>query len=87
LADASEPRAPVFHITSIVEHGRIVEIKGTTEPGTFVMINGETVASIFDGNAFRHFVGPLPAGTTIVSITCQNGQGGVDTKQLAVTPE
>jgi len=87
VAGASQPRAPVFHITSMVEHGRIVEIKGTTEPGTVVMINGQAAATIFDGNAFRHFVGPLPPGTTILSITCQNERGGVDTEQLAVTLE
>ena len=54
---------------------------------TLGMINGEPAAIMFDGNAFRHFVGPLPHGTTIVSITCQNERGGVDTEQLAVTVE
>jgi hypothetical protein len=44
VANASEPRAPLFHITSIVELGRIVNIRGTTEPETVVMINGQTVS-------------------------------------------
>jgi hypothetical protein len=52
-----------------------------------VMINGQPVASIFPENTFRHFLGPLPTGTTIVTITCQNQQGGVNTQQLALTLE
>jgi hypothetical protein len=78
---------PSLHVTSLVQHGRIVEISGTTEPGNVVMINGEPAATIFNGNEFRHFVGPLPAGASIISITCQNNQGGVNTQQLAVTVE
>jgi hypothetical protein len=83
----SEPAAPTLHVTSIVQHGRIVEIQGTTDPGAVVMINGQPAATIFPGNEFRHFVGPLPAGTSIVSVTSQNDQGGVNTQQLAVTVE
>lgn len=83
----SEPVAPTLHVTSIVQHGRIVEIEGTTDPGAIVMINGQPAATIFEGNEFRHFVGPLPAGTSIVSVTSQNDQGGVNTQQMAVTAE
>lgn len=67
--------APVLNVTSIVQHGHIVEIKGSAEPGTVVMINGLPAATVFPGNTFRHFPGPLHAGTNVVSITCQNEQG------------
>lgn len=83
----SEPAAPTLHVTSIVQHGRIVEIHGTTDPGAIVMINGQPAATIFAGNEFRHFVGPLAAGTSIVTVTSQNNQGGVNTQQMAVTVE
>jgi hypothetical protein len=86
-AQTSEPPAPTLHVTSIVQHGRIVEIQGNTDPGAIVMINGQPAATIFDGNQFRHFVGPLPGGTSIVSITSQNDHGGVNTQQMAVTVE
>src|SRR5438270_11710604 len=82
-----QPRIPTLHITSVVQHGHIVEIKGATDAGTVVMINGQPVASVFPENTFRHFLGPLPRGTNIVSITCQDEQGGVNTQQLAVTLE
>ena len=83
----SEPLPPILHVNSIVQHGRIVEIEGTTDPGAVVMINGQPAVTIFDRNEFRHFVGPLPAGTSIVTITSQNNRGGVDTQQIAVTVE
>jgi hypothetical protein len=83
----TQPRSPTLHITDIVQHGRIVEIKGVTDAGTVVMINGQPVASIFPENTFRHFLGPLPRGTSIVSVTCQDEEGGVTTQQLAVTLE
>jgi hypothetical protein len=69
----------------VVHHGHIVEIKGSTEPGAVVMINGQPAATFFEGTSFRHFVGPLPTGTTIVTITIQNELGGVTTRQLALT--
>jgi hypothetical protein len=86
-APASRTFEPTLRVTSIVQHGRIVEIHGTTDPGAIVMINGQPAATIFAGNEFRHFVGPLPAGTSIVTVTSQNYQGGVNTQQMAVTVE
>lgn len=83
----SDPSPPILQVNSIVQHGRIVEIEGTTDPGAIVMINGQPAPTIFDRNEFRHFVGPLPAGTSIVTITSQNNQGGVDTQRLAITVE
>lgn len=82
-----QPHVPSLHIDSVVQHGDIAEIKGTTDPGVMVMINGQQAAVVFDGNRFHHFVGPLPKGTTILSVTCQNEEGGTVTQKLAVTVE
>lgn len=87
MPETGEPPAPTLRVTSILQHGHIVEIQGTTEPGAVVMINGQPAATLFDGNQFHHFVGPLPSGTSIVSITSQNDHGGVNTQQMAVTVE
>jgi hypothetical protein len=84
---AARPQSPALRVTSLVQHGDIIEICGSTEPGAVVMINGQTVPTIFDENSFRYFLGPLSSGTTIVSVTAQNQEGGVNTKQLAVTIE
>lgn len=49
------------------------------------MINERTATTIFNGNSFRHFLGPLPSGTSIITVTSQDEQGGVNTQQFAVT--
>jgi hypothetical protein len=83
-ARASEQhRSPALHITSVTQHGRIFEINGSTDPGAVVMINGQSSPTLFEGNSFRHFIGPLPGGTSIVTITAQDSEGGVNTQQMA----
>jgi len=82
----SSPRAPTLQINSVTQHGHIVEIQGLTDPGAVVMINGVT-ASPIEGNSFRHFLGPLPSGTSIITVTSQDEQGGVNTQQIAATIE
>lgn len=86
LAVPSE-RSPKLEVSSVLRHGRIVEIEGSANPGDTVMINGETAATFFDGNGFKHFVGPLPTGLSIVTITVQDNHGGVTTRRLAITME
>jgi hypothetical protein len=81
------PRPPDLHINSVVVHGHIVEIEGSTDPGAVVMINGQTASTIFGGNNFRHFLGPLPSGTVIIGVTSQDERGGVNTQQIAATIE
>lgn len=78
------PPVPNIDVTDVVQHGHIIEIKANTDPGTTVMVNGERAAVIFDGGGIRHFVGPLPDGISYITITAQNKEGGVNTKQLSV---
>lgn len=79
------PHEPRLSIDSVVQHGHIVEIRGTTEPDATVLINGEKVAVIFEGSTFKHFVGPLNSGETLLTITAQNLNGGVATKQVWIS--
>jgi hypothetical protein len=78
---------PALQINAIVKHGRIIEVQGSTDAGAVVMINGQMASTIFDGNSFRHFIGPLPGGISIISVTSQDQQGGVNNQQVAVTIE
>ena len=80
----SGPNVPRLHFDTVVEHGHIIEIQGTTEPGASVMINGEPVPVIFEGATFRYFVGPLPTGLTVLTISAQTEDGGVNTQRAAV---
>lgn len=81
----SAPPASDLQINSVTQHGHIVEIQGSTDPRAVVMINERTATTIFNGNSFRHFLGPLPSGTSIITVTSQDEQGGVNTQQFAVT--
>lgn len=76
---------PALRINLVVQHGHIIEISGSSDPGAVVMINGMPVASLFDGHSFRHFLGPLPSGTSIISATAQDEHGGVNTQRIVVT--
>ena len=81
----SDPRKPLLNVDSVTAHGHILEISAETEPGTTVMVNGERAAVIFNGSRIRHFVGPLPDGINVITITAQDEAGGVNTKQIAIT--
>src|SRR5438270_6210401 len=85
---AQGPPTPQLDVQSIVPHGDILEVKGKTDPGVTLMINGEKVV-VFEDGTFKHFEGPLPAGPTVITVTAQNDQGGVNTQQLGfrVVPE
>ena len=85
--EVSRTHAPALHISSVLQHGHIIEIQGSTDSGAVVMINGQTATTVFEGNAFRQFLGPFPTGTTIITVTSQDEQGGVNTRQVAVTVE
>lgn len=75
---------PALSVEAIKQHGHIAEIIAQTEPGATVMVNGEKAAVIFDGSRIKQFVGPLPDGITVITITAQNEKGGVNTQQVAV---
>lgn len=77
-------RVPELSITKIVQHGHIVEIQATVEPGATVMVNGEKAAVIWGDGEIKHFVGPLPDGVNDIAITVQTDEGGLNSKQLSV---
>jgi len=78
----------LLEITRIVQHGRVVEVLGRTEPGSTVIINNEQVFSIFPDGTFRHFTSPLPkTGENQVTITAQNRRGDTNTIHKAIIIE
>jgi len=47
-------------------------------------VNGREVPLIAGDGTFRYFTPPLPAGESLITITAQNAQGGVNTVQKKV---
>lgn len=81
LVQEVEAGSEVFlEVTRIVQHGRVLEVVGRTEPGSMVIINNEQVFSIAADGAFRHFTSPLPKiGANLITITAQNRKGDTNT--------
>ena len=63
--------------------GSIVEIRGNTDCGASVMINGDRAPVIFDHCGFKHFL-VVPEGKVLVTVTAMTPNGGVNTQQLNI---
>ena len=76
-----------LNLEPFVQHGRVVEIKGKTDPGARVMVNGHEVPVVHTDGAFSYFTPPLPTGENLITITSQNAKGGVKTDQRKILIE
>lgn len=65
-----------LEIVSLIQHGHVFEIKGQTEAGARVMVNGQEVAMINPDGSFHHFTNQLPTGENWITVTAQNSKGG-----------
>ncbi|MBI2956462.1 MAG: FecR domain-containing protein [Acidobacteria bacterium] len=72
-------------IENMVQHGRVIEIVGRTEPGATVTVNAEPVAYVGPDGGFRHFTKPLPeAGAHKITVVAQNLRGEVVTRTKVI---
>jgi hypothetical protein len=72
-----------LEVSDPIQHGRVVEVQGKTEPGSTVIINNEQVFSIQPDGTFRGFTSPLHSGSNQVTITAQDRKG--NTKSIRKT--
>ena len=73
-------------VEKYVQHGKVIEIVGRTEPGATVLVNNEPVFSIAPDGTFKHFTAPLQnMGSNQISITAQNSKGKVATLRKTIT--
>jgi urease accessory protein UreE len=84
VAKSGEAGQIALEIQPFVQHGHILEIRGKTETGARVMVNGEEVPNVDSDGSFMFFTHPLPDGENTITITAQNARGGVRTKQQQV---
>jgi hypothetical protein len=66
-----------LEVSPFVQHGHTIEVRGQTEPGARVIINGDEAVLRPDGSFF-HFTKPLPSGESMITVTAQNAKGGVN---------
>ena len=77
-----------LEIIKLVQHGRVMEVEGRTEPGSTVIINNEQVFNIAADGRFTHYTSPLPsAGLNQITITAQNRKGDMNTIRKSVVVE
>jgi len=73
-----------LELEPFVQHGRIIEVRGKTEPNARVMVNGGEVPVISNEGKFQYLTPPLPNGENVITITAQNSHGGVNTQTKKV---
>jgi hypothetical protein len=69
-----------LELDPFVQHGHVIEVTGKTQTGARVMVNGREVP---DGT-FHFFTPPLPTGESVITVTAQTAQGGVNTQQKKI---
>ena len=73
-------------VEKTIQHGRVIEVIGRTEPGATVLINNEPVFSVAPNGSFKHFTSPMPnTGANRITITAQNSQGKLATVRKTIT--
>lgn len=76
----------LLSVDKYVQHGRVIEIIGRTEPGATVLVNNEPVFNIAPDGKFKHFTAPLPnTGANQITMTAQNSKGKVATLRKTIT--
>jgi hypothetical protein len=84
IVKAKEKTEMSLDLDPFVQHGHVIEVKGKTEAGARVMVNGREVPIIGDDGSFHYFTPPLPNGESLITVTAQNLKGGVNTRQEKV---
>lgn len=84
IARGAEGQALLLEMEPFVQHGHVIQVRGKTERGARVMVNGEEVPVISPDGGFSYFTPPLPSGESVITVTAQNAKGGVSTQTKRV---
>jgi hypothetical protein len=84
MVKAQEKIELSLDLDPFIQHGHVIEVKGKTEAGARVMVNGREVPLVGDDGGFHYFTPPLPNGENMITVTAQNSKGGVNTRQEKV---
>jgi hypothetical protein len=84
LAAQGKGQEMLLEVEGTQLHGGVVEVIGRTEPGSAVIINGQSVANIQPDGRFRHFTAPMARGSQTIVVTGQNRRGGTAIKRVPI---
>ncbi|MBI4459512.1 MAG: FecR domain-containing protein [Acidobacteria bacterium] len=75
-------------VSRYIQHGKVIEIVGRTEPGATVLVNTQPVFNVASDGSFKHFTPPLPnVGANQITITAQNSGGKIATLRKTIVVE
>ena len=73
-------------VEKYIQHGKVIEVVGRTEPGATLLINNQPVFNVAANGSFKHFTPPLPhIGPNLITITAQNRNGKIATLRKTIT--
>jgi hypothetical protein len=84
ISKGKQTEAIDLELDPFVQHGHVIEVKGKTQIGARVMVNGREVPMIATDGTFHYFTPPLPPGEAVIVVTAQTAQGGVNTQQKKI---
>jgi hypothetical protein len=84
LVAQGKSQSMLLEIDETQLHGRVAEIKGRTESGAALIVNGQSVPNVSPDGSFRHFTEPLEPGQHTISIIGSNRRGGTAMKQVSI---
>ncbi len=75
----------LLELDNFIQHGKVYQIVGRTEPGARIMVNDEPVFTVQPDGSFKHFTQPFPSpGANQITVTAQNAKGQIATRRKTV---
>ena len=84
ISKGKQTEAIDLELDPFIQHGHVIEVTGKTQTGARVMVNGSEVPMLSTDGSFHYFTPPLPQGESVITVTAQTAQGGVNTQQKKV---
>jgi len=84
ISKGKQTEAINLELDPFVQHGHVIEVTGKTVNGARVMVNGREVPMITTDGTFHYFTPPMPTGESVITVTAQTAQDGVNTQQKKI---
>jgi hypothetical protein len=84
ISKGKQTEAIDLELDPFIQHGHVIEVTGKTQTGARVMVNGSEVPMLGSDGSFHYFTPPLPPGESVITVTAQTAQGGVNTQQQKI---
>jgi hypothetical protein len=84
ISKGKQTEGIALDLDPFIQHGHVIEVTGKTQTGARVMVNGSEVPLVGSDGSFHYFTPPLPAGESVITVTAQTAQGGVNTQQQKI---